>query len=100
MTMASFRRYSFEACTSSRPGTAPADWLREPAPRIIARHTSKVLPGLFRHIERKDRVTVLEIGPALPETVELFSHFRCRLHFIELYQDEYLREGQVDISEK
>jgi hypothetical protein len=68
--------------------------------RIIARHTSKVLPGLFRHIERKDRVTVLEIGPALPETVEFFSEFRCRLHFIDLYQEAFLREGQADMSEK
>ena len=30
---------------------------------------------------------MLHIGSALPETVEFFSHYRCKLHFIDLFGD-------------
>lgn len=66
----------------------------------VARHQSKLLAGLFRHIDPEKRLTVLEIGPALPETVAFFSQFRCRLHFVDLYGDPSLREHQGDFSEK
>lgn len=71
-----------------------------PSGPIMARHTSKVLPGLFRHVAEDGRLTVLEIGPALHETVEFFSRYRCRLHFIDLYREPFLREGQATLSEK
>tara|TARA_R110001592_G_scaffold363323_1_gene684055 strand:- start:163155 stop:163670 length:516 start_codon:yes stop_codon:yes gene_type:complete len=32
-------------------------------------------------------LTVLNIGPALSETVEFFSQFRCKLYFIDLFDD-------------
>lgn len=71
-----------------------------PSGPIIARHQSKVLAGLFRHVDVGRRLNVLEIGPALPETVDFFSEFRCRLHFIDLYDEPFLREGQEELSEK
>lgn len=71
-----------------------------PSGPIMARHTSKVLPGLFRGVAEKGRLTVLEIGPALTETVEFFSRYRCRLYFIDLYQEPFLRESQSTLSEK
>ena len=67
---------------------------------IIARHQSKLLSGLFRRVDPDHRLTVLEIGPALPETVEFFSQFRCRLHFLDLYEESFLREEQDSLSEK
>ena len=66
----------------------------------VARHQSKLLAGLFSHVDPEKRLTVLEIGPALPETVAFFSPFRCRLHFVDLYGDPFLREHQGDFSEK
>mgnify|MGYP000564939165 CR=1 FL=1 len=30
------------------------------------------------------RITVLDVGPALSETVEFFSRYHCRLHFVDL----------------
>ena len=54
---------------------------------IVSRHQSKVLGSLFRHLDPEKRLEVLEIGPALPETVDFFSQFRCRLHFIDLYNE-------------
>ena len=67
---------------------------------IIARHQSKLLAGLFRPIDPEKRLTLLEVGPALPETVEFFSQFRCRLHFLDLYDEPFLRDRNSELSEK
>lgn len=48
---------------------------------------STLLPSLFEHIDEGRRLTVLHIGPALAETVEFFSRYRCKLHFIDLFSD-------------
>jgi hypothetical protein len=48
---------------------------------------SKLLSNLFENIDEDARLTVLHIGPALPETVDFFSHFRCKLHFLDLYDE-------------
>ncbi len=49
--------------------------------------SSVLLPSLFERIEEGQRLTVLHIGSALPETVEFFSRYRCKLHFIDLFCD-------------
>jgi hypothetical protein len=67
---------------------------------VVARHQSKLLAGLFRHVDPEQRLTVLEIGPALPETVAYFASFRCRLHFVDLYEESFLRDRQGELSEK
>lgn len=75
----------------------------EPSPTtgpITTRHQSKLLAGLFRHVDPGRRLNVLEVGPALPETVDFFSGFKCRLHFIDLYNEPFLRDRQADLSEK
>ena len=66
---------------------------------IVSRHQSKVLGSLFRHLDPDRRLEVLEIGPALPETVDFFSQFRCRLHFIDFYNEPFLRDRQGELSE-
>ena len=48
---------------------------------------------------RDRRLTILEIGPALPETIEFFSAFRCRLHFAAMYSDPVLQMQNEDHSE-
>jgi hypothetical protein len=48
---------------------------------------SKLLPFLFENVEEDRRLTVLNIGPALPETVTFFSRYRCRLHFADLFAE-------------
>jgi hypothetical protein len=42
---------------------------------------------------------VLEIGPALPETIKFFSQFRCLLHFAAMYTDPVLQMQGGDVSE-
>ena len=54
---------------------------------MISSQPSSLLPTLFESIEEAERLTVLHIGNALPETVEFFSHYRCKLHFIDLFDD-------------
>jgi len=48
---------------------------------------SKLLPFLFEHIDEDQRLTVFHVGPALPETVDFFSRYRCRLHFVDLFAE-------------
>jgi hypothetical protein len=48
---------------------------------------SKLLPYLFEHIDEEQAVTVFHVGPALPETVDFFSNYRCKLHFIDLFSE-------------
>lgn len=46
---------------------------------------SKLLPALFQPFEEGQAVTVFHVGPALPETVDFFSCYRCKLHFIDVF---------------
>jgi hypothetical protein len=48
---------------------------------------SKLLPALFEHIDEDQRLTVFHAGPALAETVDFFSRYRCRLHFVDLFAE-------------
>ena len=54
--------------------------------------------GPVRLLDVNQRLTVLELGTALPETVEFFSRFRCRLHFVDLFHEPFVA-GQSDLSE-
>ncbi|MEH6581751.1 MAG: hypothetical protein V7754_07425 [Halioglobus sp.] len=54
---------------------------------MTAKQTSKLLSSLFSRIDIEERLTVLHIGPALPETVEYFSNFRCKLFFVDLFSE-------------
>jgi hypothetical protein len=67
---------------------------------VVARHQSKLFSSLFKMIEVNRRLTVLEVGPALAETVDFFSQFKCRLHFVDLFHEAFVREQQADLSEK
>lgn len=46
---------------------------------------SKLLPALFQPFDAEQGVTVFHVGSALPETVDFFSHYRCKLHFIDVF---------------
>ena len=46
---------------------------------------SKLLPALFQPFDVGQAVTVFHVGSALPETVDFFSSYRCKLHFIDVF---------------
>ena len=50
-----------------------------------------LFPTLIKRIKGDTRLSVLEIGPALPETIEFFSQYKCRLHFAAMYTDPILQ---------
>ncbi|MDA1075689.1 MAG: hypothetical protein O3A63_13150 [Proteobacteria bacterium] len=47
--------------------------------------SSDLFPLLFEPFVNQERITVLDVGPGSPETVNYFSQFRCRLMFADLY---------------
>lgn len=68
---------------------------------------SRLLSSLFEHVEDDRPLSVLNIGPALPETVSFFSGYRCKLHVADLYSELPLRipadgddKGQADNGEE
>ena len=54
---------------------------------MTAFQSSKLLPLLFQKIEDEARISVLHIGPALPEAIDFFSQFRCKLYFVDLFDE-------------
>jgi len=67
---------------------------------VVSRQSSKLFPELFRNVDPDRRLTVLEIGSALPETVDFFSQYNCLLHFVDLVHEPFVREQQAGLSEK
>ena len=49
--------------------------------------SSKLLPSLFAQTEKDQCTTVFHAGTALPETVDFFSHYRCKLHFVDIFSE-------------
>jgi hypothetical protein len=45
------------------------------------------MPSLFDHIDEDRRIKVLDVGSAGPDTVNFFSQYRCKLHFIDLFSE-------------
>ena len=71
--------------------------MNTPASAVVpgmAIQPSKLLPSLFRSLDTGRRLTILDVGGALPETVEFFSRFKCRIHFIDLFCEPMVRELQ------
>lgn len=66
---------------------------------VMSRQSSKLFPDLFKMLDINRRLTVLEIGPALPETVEFFSQFKCRLNFVDLFNEPFVRDQQGQLSQ-
>ena len=59
-----------------------------------------LFPSLVNGIAAEKRLSVLEIGVALPETMHFFSQFKCRLHFAAMYSDPLLTRQSEDLSEE
>lgn len=69
------------------------------APLMSKRQQTLLFPSLIKRIDPDRRLSVLEIGPALPETIEFFSQFKCRLHFAAMYTDPVLQMQSGEFSE-
>jgi len=63
-------------------GSAP-----EPEPLRQSRQASRLLPLIFDRLDTNHRLTVLDLGRALPETLDFFSRFRCRIYVVDVYSE-------------
>lgn len=57
---------------------------------------SQLLAALFRHVDEGQRVSVLDVGQAMPETVDFLSAFRCKLFIADLFADLPVGTGSED----
>ena len=71
---------------------------RAPVGPVLSRQPSTLFASLFQLVDVNHRLSVLEIGTALPETVDFFSQYKCRLHFVDLFNEPFVRD-QADLSE-
>jgi len=69
------------------------------APPMSRTQQTLLFPNLIKRVNVDRRLSVLEIGPALPETVEFFSQFKCRLHFAAMYTDPVLQLQMGEYTE-
>ena len=69
------------------------------APPAVRKQQTLLFPTLVKKIDPDRRLSILEIGPALPETIEFFSQFKCRLHFAAMYTDPVLQMQSGELSE-
>jgi hypothetical protein len=51
---------------------------------------SNLAPLLFERVQVNKQLVVLDVGLAMPATVDLFSNFKCKLIFTDLYSRELL----------
>jgi hypothetical protein len=65
---------------------------------VASRLNSQLFASLFQVVDVNHRLTVLEIGGALPETVDFFAQFKCRLLFVDLFSEPFVHD-QADLSE-
>ena len=79
-------------------GTAGASY--PPAGSPMSRTQQTLLfPSLFKKIDPDRRLSILEIGQALPETIEFFSQYKCRLQFAGMYTDPVLEMQKGEVTE-
>ncbi len=57
--------------------------------------SAKLLAAVLQRIEEGERVTVLDVGPAIPETVAFFSAGPCTLHIVDLFSALPLAAGDA-----
>lgn len=75
-------------------GVAPVE------PPMARTQQTLLFPSLVKKISPDKRLSVLEIGPALPETIEFFSQYKCRLHFAAMYSDPVLQVQSSECTEE
>ncbi|KAA9133353.1 hypothetical protein F3N42_03105 [Marinihelvus fidelis] len=64
----------------------------------LPRQQSLLFPAVFEKLRKGDRFSVLDIGPATPETLRFYSAYRCHLHFASLFSESLVREGAGEMS--
>ena len=64
-----------------------------PSKALNADLHSNLAPLLFEKVQVDKQLVVLDVGLAMPTTVELFSSFKCKLIFSDLYSLEFFSDS-------
>jgi hypothetical protein len=66
---------------------------------MTATQSSHLLASLFTQCDGDERITVLHMGSAMPETVAFFSRYRSKLFFVDIYSELPVRwDEERDVS--
>ena len=60
---------------------------------------SKLFASVFDGFAPEHRITVLDVGLGLPESLDFFSAYRCRLHFLDLFDEPVVRDPQHEVGD-
>lgn len=69
------------------------------ADAVASAQSSKLFASVFEGFDPEQRLTVVDVGLALPESLDFFSAYRCRLHFLDLFDEAVIRDQQHQPSE-
>ncbi len=58
-----------------------------PAAASAATQSSQLFSSVFAGFDPEHRLTVFDAGLAQPESLDFFSAFRCRLHYLDLFAE-------------
>jgi hypothetical protein len=64
---------------------------------------TKLLPPLFERVDEGQLITVFHVGPALTDTVNFFSAYRCKLHFVDVFSElpvEELEDSPTSLTSR
>lgn len=74
------------AAREQENGPAPAA-ASAPEIRRDTRQASKLLPMLIDSLDTGKKLTILDVGRAMPETLEFFSGLSCKIYVVDLYSE-------------
>ena len=55
---------------------------------------SVLLPEVLRRLENEEGLSIFDSGSADSSSIEFFSQWKCRLHFIDIYNNAMLSEQE------
>ncbi len=61
------------------------------SPAVASSQSSQLFSSVFAGFDPEHRLTVFDVGLALPESLDFFSAFRCRLHYLNLFDEALVR---------
>lgn len=59
---------------------------------------SNLFATVFERLQVSTRLNVLDMGFASPSTVQFFNQFKCKLHFVDLYAEEFIANPQEEAT--
>ncbi len=91
-------RGAFRTGTAVSGGKTASSSRRQSSKRPTSAQASQLLPEVLRALESEEPVCVLNVGPAMAETIAFFSAFRCKLYVVDLLRELPL-PGSVNAHE-